>query len=481
RFGDDNNYFRSWSTSWYAQDDYRVSQKLSLNFGLRYEYFAPYTELYGHLSNLDISPGFRAVSVVTPGQIGPYSGPVPSSLVRPNTNDYSPRFGFAWRPSERRSLILRGGYSIFYSGSSYAQIATQLASQPPFATTASISTSLANPLTIENGFPLEGAQEVTNTFAIDPNYKLAYAQTWSFALQNNLPHNMIAELEYIGTKGTDLGVVEAPNQALPGSSVLNAQQQLQIGNATGFTYQTSGANSIFNAAQIRITRRFTRGLSGSFLYTFSKSIDNASSFNGTGGTAVQFIDNWNLERGLSSNDQRHRIQANFTLSSPVGINGMLRNGGWKTTALAGWTLNGAVTAFTGIPLTAVVAGNLSNTRGIGAVGSLRAEATGLPIDAGSSGAYFNLMAFTAPPAGQFGNAGKDTIPSPFQTTLNLGLNRAFRLGDSRRRIQLRLSANNALNHVTINRFGTTVGSLTYGLPTAATATRTATVMVRFNF
>ena len=221
-------------------------------------------------------------------------------------------------------------------------------------------------------------------------------------------------------------------------------------------------------------------MSATLLYTYSKSIDNASSFTGTGGTTVQFIDNWGLERGLSSTDQRHRLQLDYQLSSPVGVNGMLRNGGWKDATLAGWTMNGTFTAMSGTPLTATVAGNLSNTGGIGAFGSSRAEATGLSI-AGGDNPYFNPLAFTTPPPGQFGNAGRDTIPGPFQTSLNASLNRAFRFGDSRRQLQLRLSANNALNHVVITRFGTTVGSSTYGLATAASGTRTVTLMMRFNF
>src|SRR5262249_48482584 len=158
-------------------------------------------------------------------------------------------------------------------------------------------------------------------------------------------------------------------------------------------------------------------------YTFSKSIDDASSFNGLGGSVVQNPQDLAAERSLSTFDQRHRFSLTYTLSSPVGIHGLWRNGDWKTKAFSGWTLNGNFSANSGMPLTAIVAGNLTNSRGSGAVGQLRAEATGESIDAGSY-PYFNLQAFTLPPAGQYGNAGNDTIPGIFTTSLNASLNRA---------------------------------------------------------
>jgi hypothetical protein len=480
RYGTNALYFRGWATSAFAQDDFRISRGLSFNFGLRYEYFSPYTELYGRLSNLDLNSTMTAVAVVTPGQVAPYSGKVPTSLVRPQHADFSPRFGFAYRPWAKKATILRGGYSIFYSGSAYSQIASQLASQPPFATTISSTTSSLLPLTLQRGFVGTPSQSITNTYSIDPDYRIAYAQTWSLAVQNTLPHGLLIETEYIGTKGTHLGVVDQPNRAASGASVLNAGTQLPIPNASGFTYQTASANSSFNAAQVRITRRFQRGISATALYTFSKSLDDASSFSGPGGTTVQFINNLRLERGVSSFNQTHKLAGTFLLSSPVGVHGMLRNGGWKTHALSGWTLNGTVSAASGTPQTATVSGNLSNTGGNAAFGSSRAQATGESIDAGDN-PYFNLGAFTTPAAGFYGNAGRNTITNPFTFGLNTALNRAFRFGDTRRTLQFRLSANNAMNHVAITGFGTTVNSSNYGLPTAANATRTVTLLLRLSF
>ena len=477
RYGASNNYFRSWSTAAYAQDDLRLKAGLTLNFGLRYEYFAPYTELRGHLANLDVSPSFTAAQVVTAGESGPYSGPLPSSLVRAEPRNFSPRLGVAWRPFSRRNIIIRSGYSIFYSGSPYAQIASQLAAQPPFATTASLITSVAAPLTVQNGFAAAPGTTITNTYAINPDFRLAYAQTWNFTIQNTLPHGFVIDTEYIGTKGTNLGIVENPNRLAAGSV---SQPQLQIGDATSFSYQTYGANSSFNAAQARITRRLSRSVSAMILYTFSKSIDDASSFSGTGGTVVQYLNDLSLERGLSTFDQRHNLSTTFQLSSPVGIRGFLRNAGWRTTLLRSWNFQGTFSAASGTPLTAYISGNLSNTGGLAGAGNLRAEATGLPISAPGY-AYFNPAAFTTPPAGQFGDAGRETIPGPFRISLNSAMNRSFRFGDTRRTLTLSLTASNVLNHVAITSFGTTVNSATYGLATAASATRSVTLRMRFSF
>jgi trimeric autotransporter adhesin len=475
-----NTYLRNWATAAWVQDDYRLARGITINFGLRYEYFAPDTEKYGRLANLVLNSNQTEAAVVTPlaGQnVDPFTGQVlPSSLVTSQKLDFSPRIGVAWKPSQKHSTNLRAGYSIFHSGGAYGTIANNMLGQPPFienVINTSCTPPCANPLTLENGFPGSGANALTNTWAINPNQKLPYAQNWTFTVAQTLPHNILLETEYIGTKGTDLTINEAPTLAGTGGAL--------ISNAKTFSYNTWGANSTYNAGQARVTRRFSTGMSAVVLYTFSKAIDDASSFNGTGGTVVQNDNCWTCERGLSSFDQRHKLSVTYMLSSPVGVRGFMRNGGWKTHALAGWTLQGTYNWATGTPLTATLGGSNSNTGGLGAVGGTpRAEATGLPIQ-GGPGQYFNPLAFTTPPAGQLGNAGVDTITGPVQTSLNAQLNRAWRIGETRRQIQFRLSATNALNHVTITGFGTAVGSSTYDLATQASGTRTVTALFRFNF
>jgi hypothetical protein len=181
-------------------------------------------------------------------------------------------------------------------------------------------------------------------------------------MQESLPHNTIVELEYIGTKGTALDILRQPNRALPGSP-LTADQRLQIGNATGFTFETAQGSSIMHMGQIRLTRRLTRGLSSTITYGLQKSIDNASSFGGGGGTVAQNDSNLRLERGLSSFDQRHHLNVQYQMTSPVGgARGFLRGRTTTRKLRQGWTLNGRFNATSGTPLTARVSGPCQHRR-----------------------------------------------------------------------------------------------------------------------
>ncbi len=223
--------------------------------------------------------------------------------------------------------------------------------------------------------PLES---ITNNYAIDRNYKLGYLQTWNWSIQQSLKYNLVLELGYQGSKGTRLDIQRLPNRSAAGSP-LTSEQRRQIGNAVGFTYDTSDGNSVYHALQVRFTRRFSRGLSANALYTFSKSIDDASTIGGGGAVVAQNDQNISAERGLSSFDQRHVLNLNFIYSSPFGENGVIKMSGWREKALKDWQLTGSISAASGVPFTARVLGNLANIGGTGAVGSGRAQATGLPV------------------------------------------------------------------------------------------------------
>ncbi len=477
RYGDSNTYFRGQSYAAFAQDDWRLGPNFSLVLGLRYEYFTPLREKYDRIANLAIAPGFTAASVVTPGQADPYGGSLDSALVNPDKNNFSPRLGLAWKPL--KATQIRAGYGWYYNNTVYNQIASRLAAQPPFAISNNVNTSLNAILTVADGFTVTpDGKTVTNTFAVDPNYRMGYAQTWNASIQRDLPKGIVLELGYLGTKGTRLDIQRSPNRAAPGSP-LTSEDRRRIGNAVGFIYESSDGNSIYHALQVRGTRRFRRGLSANLLYTFSKSIDDSSTFGGAGNTVAQNDLDLRAERGLSSFDRRHVLSLNWVATSPVGgPNGYLKESAVGTKLLKDWTLSGGITASSGTPLTARVLGNQSDTSGTGVVGSGRADATG--IDLSSGGGFFNSSAFAVPPSGRYGDAGRNTIPGPAIFSLNASLGRSFSLTE-RKKLEFRIDTTNLTNTVSITNLYTVVNAVNYGLPSSAAAMRTVSATLRFRF
>jgi hypothetical protein len=479
RYGSSSQYFRNNSYSAFAQDDWRARPNLTINLGLRYEFFSPLREKYGRLANLDIAPGFTAVAPVVAGGTGPYSGQFPDALINPDRNNFSPRIGISWKPNERSRTTVRTGYGIYYNQGVYNQFGSKLAAQPPFANSNTVDATTALPLTLATGLTVTPQNKtITNTFAVDRNYRDPYAQSWSFSVQRDLPKALIMEVAYNGTKGTRLDIQSVPNRAPPGSP-LTAEQRRLIGNAVGFTYDSAIGNSILHSGMVRVTRRFRNYSSFNAQYTLAKSIDNSSTFGGAGNTVAQDASNLAAERGLSSFDRRHVLNFTYQLQSPVGgRNAMLQKHAVAQKALKDWTLSGTLQLQSGTPLTARVLGNLSDTGGTGSVGSGRADATGLPVTGGTG--YFNLLAFAIPPAGRFGDAGRNTIPGPGSWVMNLSLARSITLAE-RRSLEIRVDANNFLNHANISNLGTVVNAVNFGLPTAAGAMRSVTATVRFRF
>src|SRR6185436_15632400 len=236
-------------------------------FGIRWDYATPITELYNRLVDLDVAPGYAAIAQVLPGQSGPYSGALPSSLVKPDKNNISPRIGFAWRPIPKKSMVIRGGYGTYYNTSVYNTIANNMAQQPPFAQTLNIASSPGNPLTLQNGFIVPPGTIYTNTYAIDPNYRIGYAQMWQISIQQDLGHSLVGTITYNGTKGTGLDQTLLPNSAPSGGK--------PNGLPAGYIYEQANGNSIYHGATLQIMRRFRNGVSANASYTYSKAIDNA--------------------------------------------------------------------------------------------------------------------------------------------------------------------------------------------------------------
>ena len=468
--GNNSYYFRETAISAYVSDDWRATNRLSLTSGLRWEYFGPYTEKNNRLANLDVAPGYTGVAVVTPLSAAPYSGGyTPQGLTQPRYLLFSPREGIAWRPVKGKQIVVRAGYGVYYTGNVYQGFSNRMSLQPPFVNSISTTTSPSNVLGLEKAVTALAAQTITNNFAVDRNYKPAYAQSWNASLQQTVARFYIIQIGYQGTKGTHLDVLQSPNRAPLGGSSKTTQERLQIPYASTFTYDLSAGNSIYNALQLSLSRRQQRNRSFNLSYTLSHSIDDTSTL---GGGVVQIVNNIRNERARSNNDQRHKLNFNYQVQSPVGSD----RTSWKWHAIRGWTLQSNVSVNSGSPFSATVSGDPSGT---GIVGGARAQATGAPVNAVGN-YFFNLAAFSVPQTGTYGNAGRNTIPGLVNFGMNASVFRTFRIKE-KHTLQFTVQAANPLNRVNVTGFGTVIGSVNAGLPTGASGMRSITASTRFNF
>ncbi len=484
-FGNPDKYLRQSVYALYATDDWRLRPELTINAGMRWEYGAPITELKGRLVNIDLAPGFGAAAPVLATQPkGTLSGMAyPTSLIRPDKAGFEPRVGLSWRPIPGSTLVVRAGYGVYDDTSVYQGTALALAQQAPLSKSLSVANGAGCALTLANGF-IPCGTTTTDTFGVDPNFRVGYAQTWQLLAQRDLPGSFQATLTYLGIKGTR-GVQEF----LPNTNPIGAPSPCPT-CPSGFVYRTSNGNSTRESGQVQLRRRLRSGFTGSVQYTYSKSIDDDAVLGGQGPVAVgaaaatpgnaavaQDWRNLSGERGLSNFDQRHLLTASAQYTSGQGLGGGTLMEGWRGTLLKEWTVTTQITAGSGLPETPVY---FATVPGTGMTGSIRANFTGSPLYSAPAGLHLNPAAFAAPAAGQWGTARRNSITGPSQFSMNLSLARTFRL-KGRYSLDTRVDATNFLNHEVYTSYVTTVNSTQFGLPLATNGQRTLLSTTRLRF
>ena len=472
-------YLRANVFDWFAQDDWRVLSNLTLNYGLRYEYFSPYVEKYNRLVNLDHNASFTQVQAVQPNQQGQFSGGFPRSLVNPDRAMYAPRLAFAWRPKSRyvKDTVVRGSYGINYNTGQYATLARYMANQQPFAVTQTNIAGQQGCGTFE-AFTLAGAfncstAAVQNNFAANVNYRLGRVQIWDLDIQRTVPWQVVLNIGYNGAKGGNLDLVRAPNRTATG--LLNS-------GAQAFAYEDSIGYSRFEALRINARKRMTKGISLQATYQYGHSIDDASSIGGSAQTVAQNDLNLNAEEGNSSFDIRQKLTGNWVFELPFGPNrALLSRGGFWSKALDGFSVSGDYTFQTGNYFTPQYQLTVQEAAtGVG--NTLRPDRNfGAPIGGTRQiGQWFNPGAFLAPPAGQFGTASRNSIEGPGTKAVDVSLSRTVPLGDTRS-FEARVTAANALNIVSFSGIDTVLNSPTFGQVTGASTMRTLSVFARYRF
>ncbi len=414
--------------AFFAQDDFRVASKFTLNLGVRWEYFGPISEKHNLLSN--IGTDGQLAMVGTDGLKGAYQR---------DLNNFAPRVGFAW--NARNNTVIRGGYGFYYDYVPQDLFIASFTSSAGIATNP-IGPSAVNPLSFDgtafNGSN-PGAPILTpvtsgpfNIFATPRKFATPYVQNWNLNVQQRLAPNTSLEIGYVGSKGTKLVRLYDANQ--PDANFNNP-------NPNFFTVDTLApiSGSVYHALQTTLRLQNQHGFSGFATYTWGKSLDDASDgIDFTAGAAFpQDSTNLRAERGPSTFDTRHRFTAALNYDLPT----------WHAAGKlgSGWQLNWIASVQSGRPIPIVTSNDNSNrfyfnqrpnvNPGVNPIRSHWNPVTG----------YLNPDAFLQPADGTFGNLGRNSVFGPGYRNLDFSITKNTQIVE-RMKLQLRAEFFNVFNH-----------------------------------
>lgn len=417
------------STGAFVQDDWKVSRRLTLNLGLRYEYNTPPTDPTNRMSTLNQATG-KIVQVGTNG--------VSRSGFQPDRNNFGPRAGFAYSLGSK--TVIRGGYGIYYEAGMLT-VNSAAYFNPPYFNIYAFFPSATSLLSIANPFPLKsGFVPPASLSMLDPNTTTGYMQSWNFNLQHDIATVGTFSVAYAASKGTHLIRSRDLNQPLPGpGDVASRAPYPQYSNI--FFAETAG-NSEYQSFQFSFNRRLARGLSVLASYTFAKSMDDTSAFLGTTSDKnfPQNSHSARSEHALSAFDTPQRAVVAYVYQLPFK-NVVLRN--FESAAI--------ISAQSGQPFTPTLQFDNSNTGNTGGTfGSDRPNVVGNPSLSNPSAAmWFNTAAFAIPAKYTFGSAGRNILRGPGLATVDFSMQRKFRLAE-RTGMSVEAQAFNLFNRENLN-------------------------------
>ena len=481
--GDFGRGLRGHNFNAYAQDTYKISSRLTLNYGLRYELPFPYTEIHNR-QNL-FEPGVQ--SVVMPsapaGLVYPGDPGVPRGLIPTEKTAFAPRVGVAWDPTGKGIWRVTSSYGIFYDPfyNGEGGPTQDPVSAPPYLQTPQINVpNFADPFNGSNPFA-QGFSKPMTLLTIDRHLRLPYAQDWNLNIQRAFGNSWLFAIGYIGTKGTKLPRFIEGNPAVfvPGqSSSSNADRRRLYSGCTlqdnnPCTFSSAGliagiADSSYNGLQTSLKKRLSHGLSFLASYTFSKTLDDVSTFNITGSASqstagendlAQNPFNLGAEKGRSMFDARHRLVLSYQWNLPF-FEGAA---GWKRQVLGGWQVNGITTFMSGTPFTVYDSAGVSLEGGAPEISGFPSDrpnvignfnhgtcangaSAGTPDCWISPSGFQRLNPFTQ--AGQFGDAGRNIAQGPGYQQWDFSALKNFRITESKT-IQFRGELFNIFNHANL--------------------------------
>jgi hypothetical protein len=475
---------RGWEHGWYAQDDLKVSRRLTLNLGLRYELFLPLTEVAGRLANFNFDPANPAVSLIPAlGTTDQYAGR------KVDTNNFAPRVGFAYLLSPSGRTVLRGSYGMHYVSVHYAGQGS-LGRNVPFMPIQNFSPgslfvgrNLTDGIPIPSAAPLDSAAkmqaaaaagQVGQVNAVDHNTKISGSLQWGLDVQHEIGQGLMLDVGYVGTRGLHLFSAYNLNQAQPGAGPVASRRPLQpISNIAVINYYGYFGASTYHGLQTKLQKTWKDGSGVMVVYTFGKSMDDAIS--GSSGqvnrsSGYQNINDRRSARGPSTFDVAHRFVLSGVYEIPVGRGRRFGSGMGQgvNRFVGGWQLDTISTFQSGLPFTPTMAA--SNLNNAGAYQLPNRVCNGaLPSDGRSISRWFDTGCFVAPPAFAYGNSGVNILRGPGLAQVDLALLKNVDLWKEGTRLQFRLEAFNVANRANFR-----LPNFNIGVPAGGTITNTLT-------
>jgi hypothetical protein len=472
---------RYWNLGAFADDSWRVTNRLTWNFGLRYEVFAPPYEVYNRWSNFNVRTG----QLVIAGRNGNSR-----RLRNFDLGDFAPRMGITYALTSDRKTVLRSGFGVSYAEA--GQGGGQLYKNLPFFFSQVVSTDQngAPPLLISNGLPTPVAPDPNDTAAIssgNPNawnfdLKSARMIQWSIGIQREVLANLLVDVSYVGTRGNHLIGNININQSFPGAGAQGPRRPFfalnpLVGN---ITLRTNYGDSAYHSLQVRVEKRYSFGLTGTLAYTYSKYLADIGNINGGGNGPPQDARCVRCDWGPMPEDRRHVLVLNHVYELPFGPSRSYLNHGVLAQIAGNWNISGIWSIQSGDHFAPSLAAAVSNSTGGGGDRPDRVRDGNLTADQRSIDHWFDIAAFTPPQQFHFGNAARGILVGPRYFNLDLGVHRNFRLTE-KWTLSYRWEMFNTLNHPNFNDPNAAIGNAQAGQISATAPARIMQMALKLTF
>ena len=480
----------------YVQDDWRATNKLTLNFGLRYELSPPWIEKEDGIANFDIDTDPANPDFLLAGSAG--SGRFNRATIANDTNNFAPRFGFAYQALQ--GTVIRGGYGVFYANYEGTGGGQFLQGNPPFHIKSEISTDSINPtVLLSNGNPAgiltpENAVSLRfSSFERDPDWPMS--QQWNVNIQHSLFKDTVLEVGYYGTKAQFLVNRVDGNYALPGAGNINSRRRytsaifpgtnIEVGPLSRMSRHEFNGNSLFHSFQSRLEKRFSGGFTVLGAYVFSRTIGDVAGFSGSGNAPNSGIQNpldRRAERSLDNQHRKHSFTTSYVYELPFGQGRKYGSNMNRALdfAVGGWSVAGIHSLASGRPFGLSVRGDPANTGNLNRPDVVPGQDPFLSSDQRDPQRWFNTAAFEANEAFTFGNAGRNVLIGPGLFNWDFALYKQFKVTESKF-FQFRFEAFNFTNTPNFGFPNSEVGNNNFGRITSAGRPRNLQFGLKFIF